>query len=345
MRETIDEIKALANCAHPCILSYVESFVQEDKIHLVTEYIDSCDLATEIKKRRTQATNNTNAQRKQQQQRPSADPSSGKRMFLENTILFIFVQLLLAVEYLHRHNILHRDLKSANILLSRLWLVKLCDFGLARQTGELDVAGNVSTSKLGTPYFMSPEIFRGRPYSSAADMYALGVILYQLITLDLPYQTSDPQKLEQLVLQGKYPPIQREDVSNELKRVAYSLLATDASRRPSAKMLLTDSPIIKETLENFVTKFGRITSTSTSELDRKWSDVLRDHYALLVEERRLYGAQTSSAKARNLTRSGSSQRARSEHGSRVVNNMSSRRASSTGTSVRSRGGESVHSRR
>ena len=103
-------------------------------------------------------------------------------------------------------------------------------------------------------------------------------------------------------------------------------------------MLLSDSPIMKDTFENFVTKFGRITSSSSSsELDRKWAEVLKDHYALIMEERRLYGTKISSAKGRMMSKSRSSERARSREGSRVASKRSfsaSIRSTTTGESIK-----------
>ena len=86
--------------------------------------------------------------------------------------------------YLHKKKILHCDLKSQNILLGEDWSVKICDFGLARYK-ERYVRDNYG--KVGTPHWMAPEILRGEPYQEPADVFSFGVILWEMLTGNIPF--------------------------------------------------------------------------------------------------------------------------------------------------------------
>ena len=91
-----------------------------------------------------------------------------------------FVQICLALEYIHRRKILHRDLKSQNIFLTKNNTIKLGDFGISTVlTSMVDFALSVQ----GTPYYMSPEICQSKPYTYTSDVWSLGCILYELCTL------------------------------------------------------------------------------------------------------------------------------------------------------------------
>jgi len=93
--------------------------------------------------------------------------------------------MALAIQYLHTKNILHCDLKSQNILLTEDWQVKICDFGLARYKDKFKRDNH---GKVGTPHWMAPEILRNEKYTEAADVYSFGVILWELVTCEIPHR-------------------------------------------------------------------------------------------------------------------------------------------------------------
>jgi serine/threonine protein kinase len=90
----------------------------------------------------------------------------------------------MALQYLHRKKILHCDLKSQNILLNEDWTVKICDFGLARYKEKFQKDNH---GKIGTPHWMAPEILRGEKYEESADVYSFGVIVWEMLTGEIPY--------------------------------------------------------------------------------------------------------------------------------------------------------------
>jgi len=156
------EAEVLHQMQHSNITMYVESFVENSKLFIVMEYADGGDLSTTIAKRKK-----TNA------------------LWSENEVMRIFVQICLALKHVHEHNILHRDLKAQNIFLTSKGLVKLGDFGIAK---VLDSTEDQARTQIGTPYYLSPEICESLPYGRQSDVWSLGVILFELLTFELPFQ-------------------------------------------------------------------------------------------------------------------------------------------------------------
>ena len=87
---------------------------------------------------------------------------------------------------MHSKNILHRDIKTMNIFIAKDDILKLGDFGISKQ---VDIFAAIEQTACGTPYFMAPEVCLGQKYDCKADVWALGVILYELITLKKPFDS------------------------------------------------------------------------------------------------------------------------------------------------------------
>lgn len=108
----------------------------------------------------------------------------------EKLILNWFLQLLLALEFIHRKKILHRDIKSSNIFLRSNGTVKLGDFGISK---VLENTNEAAVTVVGTPYYMrqedifelilSPEVCENKPYTFKSDVWALGCVLYEMCSL------------------------------------------------------------------------------------------------------------------------------------------------------------------
>jgi hypothetical protein len=100
-------------------------------------------------------------------------------------ITTITKQLAESLEYAHSRKVIHRDVKPSNILLTDKGNVVLADFGLARQVDDTLISGEI----IGTPAYMAPEQIQGQPVDARSDIYSLGVVLYQMLTGGLPFET------------------------------------------------------------------------------------------------------------------------------------------------------------
>lgn len=115
------------------------------------------------------------------------------------TSLYYFCELLIALEYLHKKSIIFRDIKAENIMLDEKGHVKLTDFGLAKVLNSPDELVN---SFCGSPIYIAPETLKKEAYTRKVDFYALGILLYEMVTGLPPYLNKDPNMLKNLKLAG-----------------------------------------------------------------------------------------------------------------------------------------------
>jgi serine/threonine protein kinase len=143
-----------------------------------------------------------------------------------------FVQVAQALDYAHQQGIIHRDLKPGNIMMDESGNAYLSDFGIARVLGS-----NLTGSAIiGTPAYMSPEQANGLPLDARSDIYALGVVLFELITGREPYQAETPMALLLKHINEPLPPIKnyREDVPDAVEKVVGKATAKDPNQRFSS---------------------------------------------------------------------------------------------------------------
>lgn len=162
--------------------------------------------------------------------------SKANRPFVEHEAGLLFIQILLAVHHVHSKHMIHRDIKSANILLCSNGLVKLGDFGFSKMYANT-VSDDVGRTFCGTPYYVAPEIWRRCPYSKKADMFSLGVLLYELLTLKRPFDGVDIEEIMHKTLAGRFDPLP-DSISPEMQTIVATLLQSEPKRRPSSKTLL-----------------------------------------------------------------------------------------------------------
>jgi len=161
----------------------------------------------------------------------------------EATVRKIAIQLVKALQYLHAHRIIHRDMKPQNILIGANGIVKLCDFGFAR---SMSANTSLLTSIKGTPLYMAPELVREMPYNHTSDLWSLGVILYELFVGQPPFFTNSFYTLVHLIVDNavKYP----DDMSAEFKSFLQGLLHKTPSKRLSWPQL-AEHPFVRESEE------------------------------------------------------------------------------------------------
>lgn len=220
------EVENMRCCHHPNIIALIETY-QANQIELyILEYANAGDLQTQV---------DTRAQ-------PPANTNNGAPIpYREEEVLVIFAQLCLAIRYLHDRRIMHRDLKTPNVLLTRSGLIKLGDFGFSRQYQE-SVSGEVGNTFCGTPYYLAPELWQRQSYSYKADIWSLGVIIYELLALRKPFQATNLSELMEMVTrQNSFDSLPTERYSPLLIQLVYQMLSVDPNTRPSVTDILSSA--------------------------------------------------------------------------------------------------------
>ncbi len=114
------------------------------------------------------------------------------------------VQLCLGLKHIHDRKILHRDIKSQNIFFTKNNMVKVGDFGIAK---SLEFTMAKAKTQIGTPYYLSPELCQDKPYDNKSDMWAVGVVLYELMMLRHPFTEDSMMALVRRICTGSYPSV------------------------------------------------------------------------------------------------------------------------------------------
>jgi len=176
--------------------------------------------------------------------------------------LKITLQLSDAMTYLHSMNIIYRDLKPANIGFNKIGQLKLFDFGLSKElkrTAATTKNGNLYklTSNTGSRRYMAPEVAKSEPYNQFVDVYSFGILLYEVSSLEKPFQGYSSKKhMKQVLLGGERPPTKI--LPLELQRLLKECWSTNINQRPSFT-------IIRNKLDSIVTKYTATTITTKNK--------------------------------------------------------------------------------
>ncbi|XP_045408486.1 serine/threonine-protein kinase Nek1 isoform X8 [Lemur catta] len=220
--ESRREVAVLANMKHPNIVQYKESFEENGSLYIVMDYCEGGDLFKRI-----------NAQK--------------GILFQEDQILDWFVQICLALKHVHDRKILHRDIKSQNIFLTKDGTVQLGDFGIAR---VLNSTVELARTCIGTPYYLSPEICENKPYNNKSDIWALGCVLYEMCTLKHAFEAGSMKNLVLKIISGSFPPVSLH-YSYDLRSLLSQLFKRNPRDRPSVNSILEKGFIAKR-IEKFL---------------------------------------------------------------------------------------------
>lgn len=206
------------------------------------------------KENSTSSENNNENQKQEQEQQNGNNPIVG---FDSETILGWTHQICECMTYLHSNNIIHRDIKSENILLTEgLSRVKVCDFGFVRRFEHV-MTGTV----LGTMVYMAPEIFQKKRYDEAVDIWSLGVVVLQLLLLKCQNEVPDvrldiqknPNYIRELLGEGAHP---------KIVSIIEGCLRIDPGDRPTASEIM--ELIDDENVTQFKVKKHRVTTTAST---------------------------------------------------------------------------------
>ncbi|XP_066516019.1 serine/threonine-protein kinase SIK1-like [Hoplias malabaricus] len=199
------EVQIMKLLNHPHIIKLYQVMETKDMLYIVTEYAKNGEMFDYL-------------------------ASNGR--LSEEEARRTFWQILKAVEYCHRHRIVHRDLKAENLLLDDNMNIKLADFGF----GNFYMPGETLSTWCGSPPYAAPEVFEGKKYEGPQlDIWSLGVVLYVLLCGSLPFDGPTLPALKQRVTEGRYrvPFFMSQDCENLIRR----MLAVDPAKRISVAQI------------------------------------------------------------------------------------------------------------
>ncbi|CBH15077.1 serine/threonine-protein kinase, putative [Trypanosoma brucei gambiense DAL972] len=224
----MNEVAILKNLRHTNVLQYVDSFVDdEQQLCLVTEYMAGGDLSLLLRgsgvcgsrsgsneKRRSVCSGGGDASMRcgsrssgrrnawKTTSRGDKSPSEEHQQWIESfRIVDLVRQCLDGLAHLHECGIIHRDVKPANVYLTESDVVKIGDFGVSKVVSPTDPK---LVTFIGTPFYLCPELCLGEPYSFGADIWALGVLTYELYCMKLPFAADNVLAQIHVVTEGQY---------------------------------------------------------------------------------------------------------------------------------------------
>lgn len=209
--DIIQEANFLKSLKHPHIVKYLSCFFDDLSFYIVMEYAEKGDLYKITKSMKKL-----------------------KRGFSEDEIWRLAGQLFSALEFIHEHKIVHRDIKPLNIFLDRNNNIKVGDFGVSK---FLDPNNDLRKTKVGTPLYIAPEVVQHFPYDSRADIWSAGCALYYIIMQRVPFYSENVISLGFLIVNKDHDPLP-ESYSKELKDLIDACMQKQAEKRPSASSIL-----------------------------------------------------------------------------------------------------------
>ena len=210
INQVYSEVKILSLIKSKYVVKYYESFLEDDNLNIVMEYCDNGDL-----------NNYLNEQKKK------------NKPLKEDLIWKIFIKITLGLTTIHKMKILHRDLKSLNIFLKKDMEIKIGDLGVAKELNQASFANTI----IGTPYYLSPEMCEDKPYNQKSDVWALGVILYELCTFRHPFTAGNHAALILKIMNANPAPILA-CYSSSLQKIVNCLLEKKIEKRPNCLDIL-----------------------------------------------------------------------------------------------------------
>ena len=162
-------------------------------------------------------------------------------------------QILEGIHYLHSKSIVHRDIKGANVLMTKHGDIKLGDFGASKRLGNLlSGTGKYTNIKSvhGTSYWMAPEIIKGDGYGRRADIWSLGCTIVEMLTSSPPWYKLEPMAAMFKIASEKTEPILPKEISQECRMFVFQCLTHDKIARPYANELLYHPFVAKEINQN-----------------------------------------------------------------------------------------------
>lgn len=226
--DAVNEVKVFASLTHPYVVRHRESFIDSGTLAIVMDYAEGGDLHRHIQ--------------------------CAKQAYPETQVLRWLTQVALGLKYLHGRKVIHRDMKSQNLFLTKHVNLRIGDFGISQVikngSGQL-----IESRMLGTPACLSPEICTKALYSFAADIWALGCVLYEMATQQVPFNAATFKELVWKILHGAIPALPSPPYSPELRDMCAWILCRDMRRRPTSGDLV-QQPMLQAEIKRMLQDGG-----------------------------------------------------------------------------------------
>ncbi|XP_003424605.1 serine/threonine-protein kinase Nek8 [Nasonia vitripennis] len=226
------EVECMQILRHPNVVSYYGAWQESKNFYILMEYAAHGTLRNLLDNR--------------------SSP------LLEQDCLYLFAQVVMGVHHIHSKNILHRDLKPDNIMLTGRMgdIVKIGDFGLSRDLRENNL------SHAGSYCYIAPEMLKKEPYDLKIDVWSMGVVLYEMLTQELAFSVTTFKEAVDMVCNRKPILFRSSKVSKESRIMVYKMLQQRAKLRPTTRLLLL-CPYLAPYVAKVYLNLGRSYSTSS----------------------------------------------------------------------------------